>query len=357
MKRDKTANRTLLHTLVLGFLMAFLSIMALGQTGWSLAVGGPEEEKIHDMAPTADGGFVLAGSTGSFGAGGLDLYVLKFDAAGNLTWDAAYGGNAEDKAYAVVQTLDGGFAVAGYTDSFGFGQRDLWVLKLDGDGAVEWQKVYGGDSLDWAYDIIQTADGGYAVCGATYTFGGGRRDAWFLKLDASGAVVWQKVIGKSNEDWAYRIYQTEDLGYITCGLTESGPGGGLDGWVAKLDSTGMPEWQKAFGNLNWEYLYYIRPVSQGGYIAAGAIQGQGGMSGLGLSSGIWQHQACNCIFFKNPDVHPKMFTIPLPCLSQVAHTDPDLLYATYYFFCQITSLHVTFSNFFAKILFLIHFHC
>jgi len=163
-------------------------------------------------------------------------------------WAASYGGSYPDYVSSIQQTSDGGYIVAGHTLSFGVGDRDFWVLKLDEEGNVEWQKAYGGSDYDWATSIQQTDDGGYIVAGYTFSFGAGGYDFWVLKLNENGNVEWQKTYGGSDDEEAYSINQTDDGGYIVAGgSTYSFEPGGYDVWVLKLDEEGNVEWQKTYG--------------------------------------------------------------------------------------------------------------
>ena len=154
-------------------------------------------------------------------------------------WAQTYGCSGTDYACSIQQTSDGGFIVAGSTDSFGAGKADFWVLKLDESGNALWQKTYGGTDYDYASSIQQTPDGGYIVAGETESFGAGRADLWVLKLDESGNALWQKTYGGTDYDNAYSIQQTLDGGYIMAGYTGSFGAGSADFWVLKLDSSGL----------------------------------------------------------------------------------------------------------------------
>ncbi|MHA2635190.1 MAG: InlB B-repeat-containing protein [bacterium JZ-2024 1] len=155
---------------------------------WARTYGWADGDWAGFIQQTSDGGYIVAGDTYSFGAGSRDIWVLKLDANGNVLWQKTYGGANWDGADSIQQTSDGGYIVAGSTYSFGAGYRDIWVLKLDANGNVLWQKTYGGGNWDRAYSIQQTSDGGYIVAGDTYSFGAGSSDIWVLKLDANGNI-------------------------------------------------------------------------------------------------------------------------------------------------------------------------
>jgi hypothetical protein len=166
-------------------------------TYWAKTYGGSSTDGAYSVQQTADGGYIVAGYTDSFGAGSYDYWVLKLSSTGSVMWQKTYGGEYDDYAYSVEQTSDGGYIVAGYTASFGAGGDRLCVLKLNSTGGVTWLKAYGGSSYDYGYSVQQTSDGGYMVAGDTNSFGAGSSDAWVVKLGASGDIVWDGGSGVS----------------------------------------------------------------------------------------------------------------------------------------------------------------
>ncbi|MEO0191778.1 MAG: hypothetical protein ABIM46_03220, partial [candidate division WOR-3 bacterium] len=141
----------------------------------------------NSIIQTTDGGYVVAGVTYSFGAGYYDCFVLKLNPDGSLAWARTYGSTGWDEARSIIQTTDGGYAVAGFTESFGAGRRDFLILKLNSDGSLVWARTFGGTNSEEAYSIIEAADGGYAVVGATQSFGAGDLDFLVLKLGSDGS--------------------------------------------------------------------------------------------------------------------------------------------------------------------------
>jgi hypothetical protein len=246
-----------------------LKLDTLGNVQWEKTYGGAGGEDTRFIQPTTDGGYVVAGLTDSFGAGNWDYWALKLDASGNVQWQKTYGGASNDRGLSIQQTTDGGFVIAGGTYSFGAGDWDFWVLKLDTSGNVAWQKTYGGTNEDIAFFLKQTSDGGYVVAGHTYSFGAGNYDFWVLKLDASGNVTWQKTYGGASADAALSIQQTTDGGFVVTGWTESFGAGSYDLWVLKLDASGNVQWQKTYGGTDSERAYSIRQTTDGGFIVAG----------------------------------------------------------------------------------------
>jgi len=246
-----------------------------GNIQWQKTYGGTDWDGARSTKQTSDGGYVVAGHTYSFGASDRDFWVLKLDRDGNIQWQKTYGGTDWDEARSIQQTSDGGYAVAGRTDSFGAGDRDFWVLKLDSDGNIQWQKTYGGADWDWARSIQQTSDGGYVVAGYTYSFGAGTSDFWVLKLDRDGHIQWQKTYGGTDWDGARSIQQTSDGGYVVAGYTYSFGAGLNDFWVLKLDRDGHIQWQKTYGGADWDWARSIQQTSDGGYVVAGRTESFG----------------------------------------------------------------------------------
>ncbi len=248
-----------------------LKLDANGNVQWQKTYGGGGGENGLAVQQTSDGGYVVVGRTYSFGVN--DVWVLKLDANGNVQWEKTFGGTSPDYGYAIQQTTDGGYIVTGYTRSFGAGRDDLLVVKLDTNGNVQWQKAYGGSDDDRGYAIQQTIDGGYIVTGETLSFGAGFSDAWVLKLDANGNVQWQKTYGGNGTDRLYAIQQTSDGGYIVSGWTNSFGAGWYDVWVMKLDANGNVQWEKTYGDNGWDEGNAIQQTADGGYIVAGSMSG------------------------------------------------------------------------------------
>lgn len=151
-------------------------------TEWSETYGGAGYDFAVSVIQTSDGGYAMTGETNSFGAGGRDFWLVKTDSAGNIEWNKTYGGAGSDYGRSVVQTVDGGYAITGWTYSFGAGSADFWLVKVDSSGNMQWSKTYGGPNPDYGRCVVQTADGGYAITGGTYSFGAGDRDFWLVKV-------------------------------------------------------------------------------------------------------------------------------------------------------------------------------
>ena len=253
-----------------------------GIISWQKAYG---DFKFYSVKQTTDGGYIVAGSTGAFGAGENDVWILKLNTNGTIAWQKAYGGTEAESGLSIQQTSDGGYIVAGSTCSFGvtctcpFGNctTDVWVFKLNADGTVVWQKTYGDPGVgdDELGAIEETSDGGYILAGDTDFFGEGLTDGWILKLNTNGTIAWQKAYGASLNDDLTFVQQTGDGGYIATGFTNSFGSNGLDAWVLKLNTDGTVEWEKAYGGTDFEAADAIRQTSDGGFVVAAETESFG----------------------------------------------------------------------------------
>ncbi len=236
---------------------------------WVKTYGGSGNDRAYSIKPTSDGGYVVVGYTESFGAGERDIWVLKLDLGGDIEWQRAYGGWSIEWASSIQETSDGGYVVAGHTKSFGAGFFDIWIFKLDIDGDVEWQRTYGGAVNDYGKSVLQTSDGGYIVSGRTYSVGSGSCDGLVLKLNSAGAIEWQRLYGGADRDYIMYIQEASEGGIIVAGHTKSYGAGDYDIWIFKLDINGDIEWQRTYGGVSNEYVRSIQQTVDGGYIVSG----------------------------------------------------------------------------------------
>ena len=254
-------------------------ILMMGQSLFAKTFGGTDDDCAYSISQTTDGGYVVAGYTYSFGAGNCDFLVLKLDPDGSIEWARTFGGWTVDWAYSIAQTSDGGYAVVGGTYSFGAGLDDFLVLKLDPDGSIEWARTFGGKSGECDYNytcsIIQTNDAGYAVAGLTHSFGAGQDDFLVFKLDTDGSLAWARTFGGTDDDCAYSISQTTDGGYVVAGSTESFGVGSTNFLILKLDPSGNLSWAKTFGGVSRHEARSIIQTSDSGYAVTGWIYGFG----------------------------------------------------------------------------------
>src|SRR3989338_8702321 len=212
-----------------------LKLNSDGRIAWQKTYGGTKSDSASSIQQTSDEGYIVVGGSN---VANEDVLVLKLNSDGTVVWQKTYGGTKSDSASSIQQTSDEGYIVVGNTYSFGTGSGDFWILKLNSYGTVAWQKTYGGTSYDYASSIQQTSDEGYIVVGNTYSFGTGSGDFWILKLNSDGTVAWQKTYGGTSYDFANSIHQTSDGGYIVAGYTYSFGAGFCDFWVLKLLSDG-----------------------------------------------------------------------------------------------------------------------
>lgn len=250
-----------------------------GAMEWNQTYGGSGRDEAYSVIQTADGGFALAGSTKSFGTGDEDSWLVKTDAHGKAQWTQTYGGSSFDRAYAVIQTADGGFALAGQTHSYGAGLTDAWLVKTDGNGMTQWSRTYGGAMSDSTKSVIQTTDGGFALAGTTSSYGAGLSDFWLVKTDGRGAMEWTQTYGGAGYELVHAAIQTADGGFALAGMTESFGAGKTDFWLVKTDTCRTLEWQRAYGFAGYELetcfcpgreqAYAIIQTADGGFALAG----------------------------------------------------------------------------------------
>ena len=246
-----------------------------GNLQWNRTIGGKKEDWGSLLIQTSDGGYAIAGTTTSFGAGEADIYLVKLDGNGNLQRTRTIGGPKSDEGYSLIQTSDGGYAIAGDTKSFGAGEADVYVVKLDASGNLQWTKTIGGPASEEGNSLIQTADGGYAIAGSTKSFGAGREDVYVVKLDANGNLQWTKTIGGPKGDEGYSLIQTSDGGYAITGESSSFGAGKAVVYVIKLDANGNLQWTKTIGGPDSEEGVYLIQTSDGGYAIAGYTESFG----------------------------------------------------------------------------------
>jgi hypothetical protein len=283
-------RKILLFTLLLSFIVAH----AQPTIEWQKTIGGTGEEYGHSISSTSDGGYIIGGSSTTADGditnnhGGMDASVIKINSTGGVMWQKSYGGSGYEYARAIQQTIDGGYVFISTANSndgdiTGFhGINDYWLVKLDSNGNIEWQKCYGGTGDDSAETVLQLADGSYIIGGyGTSTDGdqtgnhGFVSDLWVLKVDSTGSIIWQKSYGGTNHEYLYSLEPTNDGGFIIGGDTLSDDGnitgfhGDFDIWIVKIDSQGILEWQKTLGSANFDSTGHVSQTSDNGYIVCG----------------------------------------------------------------------------------------
>ena len=284
-----------------------------GEIDWLFNYGGSGDDVANAVVSTLDGGFAVLGYTQSTDgditdktATDSDYWVLKLNANGELMWSQTYGGTADDRGTDIIQTQDGGLAIVGFsrsndgdaTDNAGF--RDFWIVKLTTSGDIQWEKNYGFAGNDEAYSIIQTTDGGYFVSGfldfsmsdgggndgftgaGTVTPKHGVGEFWGMLLDADGELIWRRYFGGTNNDRSYQVLQTADGGFLMTGASESddfdisNPNGSYDYWAVRLNSSGDLIWENSFGGSAIDIAYGLVQTSATTYLMVGDSRSEDG---------------------------------------------------------------------------------
>ncbi|WP_158267430.1 PKD domain-containing protein [Adhaeribacter arboris] len=282
-----------------------VKIDASGNKQWDKTFGGSGFDFLQDVQPTADGGYIFAGTSDSpvsgdktaAASGKFDYWVVKVDASGNKLWDKMYGGSSNEYLKVIRLTTDGGYILGGSSDSpvsgkTGFnkttaqiGENDYWVVKMDANGIKQWDKTIGGSSYDFLQDIQVTTDGGYIIGGQSYSGATGSKssaskgfgDYWIVKTDGSGNKQWDKTLGGNLDETLVGILLTKDNGYVLGGISKSGLNGDKseaskgfgDYWLVQLDAAGNKQWDKTIGGLNNDYLQVITATNDGGILLGG----------------------------------------------------------------------------------------
>ena len=275
----RLANLTMPSILSIVFFLFHLTISAQSDIEWEKRYGGSGHDEAWSVKETKDGGYIIAGDSSSSNGdvssnkGKKDLWLVKLDKKGDLEWQTNFGGSDFDGISSVVQTKDGGYILGAstYSNDGDVGQNkgglDYWILKVDSRRQLEWEKTYGGTGIDKCTSIIEAWEGGYIVIGSGNDSNGdisannGRYDLWILKLDIAGNIEWDKNYGGSCNDSAASIQKTEDGGYIVLGESNSSC------WILKLDKYGKVIWEKTYGSKGREQPQSIQLTADGGYVA------------------------------------------------------------------------------------------
>ena len=237
---------------------------------WEVTVGGKYNDFANSIIQCADKGYAITGGTYSFNDSvNGDVYIIKLDSNGVLKWTRTIGGSGVDLGYSIIQTKDKGYAVSGFTSSYGAGRNDFYVIKLDSVGNLQWTKTIGGNGDDESNSIVQTRDGGYGIAGTTYSYDSGNVNAYIVKLDSSGNFLWSKIIG-TGLTWGFYMIGTKDGGFMITGLTNNCNISVYRNYLAlKLDSMGNIQWEKSVGGDYYDYGYSVIQTKDGGYALTG----------------------------------------------------------------------------------------
>lgn len=255
--------------LVIIFVLFKLLSFSQNDTAYIHTFGGAENEKLFQIKEASSNTFISVGYTGTYGHGNSDIYLLKTDSVCNKIWSKYIGGPGVDWGHSVVPTSDNGFAIAGYTNSYGAGGYDMFIVKTDSVGELLWKKTFGGSDWDFGYSIKETSDGGLLIAGKTYSYGSGGADAYIIKTDNSGNVVFENTYGGTGEDVANDIIIDSDGNYVFIGETSSVGNGKTNLLLQKINSSGNEIWAKSFGDSLNEVGYSLVQTQDYGYAMAG----------------------------------------------------------------------------------------
>lgn len=260
---------------ILFFLCSFIHLGAQPPRKFHVKNGGNGYDCAYDLKQTLDKAFVLAGSTSSYGQGNTDIYLLKLDTMGQVKFETSFGHYNNERANSIVQTTDSGFVIAGFTNSYGIGGYDIYLLKTDKHANLLWEKTLGGNDWDFAYSVETTTDGGLIICGTTYSFGRGNADGYVIKTDAGGNVTWSKTYGGKYDDEFKSVIQASDGNYVLTGYTKSYNDTLGNCWAFKLDMNGDSLWSYTYGGNKEDFGNQIIENSYGDFYIAGATKSYG----------------------------------------------------------------------------------
>jgi hypothetical protein len=244
-------------------------------TRWMKQIGGRLGDVGYSVQQTIDGGYIITGETASFGAGEYDVWFLKTNSTGDIEWNKSFGGLYCDEGYCVSQTHDGGYIITGATSSFNAGDYDVWLIKTDENGEMLWNRTFGGTSWDEGCFVQETTDGGYIIIGRSDCLTATGDEVWLIKIDSDGKKIWDRTFGGRYLDRGNSGQQTSDGGYIITGVTYSSVTRSYDMWLIKTNSVGTMLWNKTFGGSGWDEGYCVQQTTDGGYIITGTSSNNG----------------------------------------------------------------------------------
>jgi hypothetical protein len=256
----------------------------------SWAYGGPADEEGISIIECRDGGYAIAGATRSYAYARYDAWLLRIDANGNVLWNSSFGGPGTDVALSVVECHAGGFALTGYTSSFDRGNRDVYLIRVDANGRLLWERHFGGVDRDYSRDLIECSDGGFAIVGDNgdpYLAPTGERDLWLIRTDQGGDMLWEQTFGGSNNETGNSIIECSEGGFLLSGFTESYGAGDADMWLLRLNSIGTVLWNQTLGDEGPQYGRRVVECQTGGFTVVGSTYPVGAGTLGGLYGDFW----------------------------------------------------------------------
>ncbi len=260
---------------------------ANGKEIWNRTFGGARADWGRSIQLTNDGGYIIAGSKYSYNVAHLSqmVWLIKTDAIGNEIWDRVFGGPHDDWGNSVRLTNDGGYSITGATKSYGeSGKSALWLIKTDANGIEAWDRSFSGPGDTVGYSAQQTTDGRYIIAGSRAPYGTTTGEIWLIGTDSDGTEIWDRTFGGSEDDAGESVQETDDGGYIIIGSRPSSTGGGQDVWLIKTDANGVKTWDRTFDGSGWSEGKSVQQTGDGGYIITGSKFPYGGWA---KNSALW----------------------------------------------------------------------
>lgn len=251
-----------------------------GNLEWSNTYGGPGWEYGNSVAETPDDGYIIAGYTTSMGAGSRDVYLVKTDRDGKQIWAQAYGGADLDMGNSVAVTPDGGYIVAGYSEFFGAGENDVYLVQVDAEGNETWSHTFGGEAAEMGMSVLVNREGDYIVAGATGSFGASNRDFYLINISPQGNEIWAQTYGYGEflpYEWGNSVIESRDGGYLIAGnsnvSTQLGTGELMNMYLVRTDDLGKEIWTSNIGRgQGYDYANAVHETDDGGFLVVGTTK-------------------------------------------------------------------------------------
>ena len=254
---------------LLAVIATAVPLVAAGSASFELVLGGRELDRGIGVTQLADGGYAVVGLTASFGAGGEDVYLVRVDSEGEVLWTESYGGANDENGWSVVELDGGDLAVAGFTDSFGEGGFDCYLVRTSPSGALRWSRTFGGAEDDRCWGLLPTDGGGFVLVGETASSGRGARDCYLLEADADGIEQWAATYGGEEDDRCFAVARASESGYVVAGQSYSRGAGDRDVYVIGVGREGVERWAETFGGADSDVGHGVVPTGNGDFLVTG----------------------------------------------------------------------------------------